>query len=76
MKSINICVSLWLLLAVFLIKLANAYPLEDTDLFAQPNSAALEGLPDAEADNSSSYDDEIVSHVVEIVNLALDALQP
>lgn len=78
MKSFDIRVSLLLLLvAVSLIALANAHPLDGTDLLPQSEDspAASEDSLELEADKGSSYDDEIVSHVVEIVNLALDALQ-
>lgn len=76
MKSFDRCMPL-LLLAVFLITMAAAYPLEEVELLSPSGSVAADSyLLEAEGDQSSTYDDEIISHVVEIVNLALDTLQP
>lgn len=75
MKSIGVC-GLLILLATLLATMTAAYPLEDTDVASRSDGRDGGDWGESEADKSAAYDDEIVSHVVEIVNLALDALQP
>lgn len=74
MKLFDFCASL-LLLTVFLTTTIDAYPIEDTNTSSKSDSIVVEDSLDLDAAASSLYDDEIVSRVVEIVNLALDALQ-
>lgn len=79
MKSFGYSVLIIVLVSVLLIAMTTASPIDDTDLLSESesDSALLDESLEPEADKSaSSYDDEIVSHVVEIVNFALDAMQP
>lgn len=74
MKSYGVCASL-LLLAIFLVTMIEAYPIEDAGSLSQTESGVRGNFRDSEAAKNAAYDDEIVSHVVDIVNLALDALE-
>lgn len=74
MKWYGVCASL-LLSAIFLVTMIEAYPLEDADSLPQTESGVWGDFHDSEAAKNAAYDDEIISHVVDIVNHALDALQ-
>lgn len=73
MKSLGFCASL--LLIVVCITMVNSHPQGNTDISTPANFVVLDDWAEPEVAKTPSYDDEIIARIIDIVDLALDALQ-